>query len=229
MILPRLLLRRHLLAAALAHLGGAGVLALVVLVEAGDRGGLAAVWTELPPLWARAAAPLALVAAALCTTRARRDGVVLALGSFGASPLAWLVAGAAVGALAGAGAALVPPPLAPASLRWVRGEGGWFLGGAAIPDQPGGVVMLLLPETLPDWAPTALAAGAATLGAALGLRAGTLSTLTATGILLVAGALAEGLVERDVLQPPALALLALVLALGGVLVARSGPAFPRRA
>lgn len=228
MLLHRLLLRRHLRAAALAHLGGVGVLALVVLVEAGDRGGLAALLTQLPPLWARAAAPLALVAAARCTTRARRDGVVLALGSFGVSPLAWLFAGAAVGALAGGAAALVPPPLAPASLRWVRGDGGWFLDGRPIPDHPGGVVLHLLPETLPAWAPPAVAAGAATLGAALGLKAGALTMLTATGTLLVAGALAEGLVERGVLQPLALGLLALGLTFGGMLVARAGRAFPRR-
>lgn len=218
MILLRLLSGRLLAASLVAHLGGLGLLALVVLVEGRD---LAEALARAPRLWVAAVAPLALVAGALAAARARRQGVVLALGCLGIPATTWIAAAFVAGALAGAGAALLPPEALAPALPWVRGEGGWYFEGLPVPDLPGGNVSPVPPPRPPVWAPPALAAGAAALGAATGLRSGVLGTLVATGSIIVADALVRGLVDRGALPGASLAALAAALLAGALWVGRS--------
>lgn len=226
-----LLLRRQLGGAAVAHLGGAGLFVVVVAVEGAALDGPALgarLADTVPRLWAMAAAALALLGAAVATARLRRGGGVLALGSLGVGPGAVVLAAALVGGAVGLGAAAVPPDPAPELRAWVRGEGGWWHAGVAVPDEPGGTVGPPRPTEAPAWRTPAAGAAGAAAGAALGLWAGTLATVGAAGALLVAEALARGLVERAALPEVAAGAPAL-LAVGLLLLLRlRAPLFPSR-
>ncbi|MFZ5479160.1 MAG: hypothetical protein ACOZNI_20520, partial [Myxococcota bacterium] len=107
-----------------------------------------------------------------------------------------VVAAAIAGALVGAGAIAVAdvPVVAPG--EWVRGQGGWWKDGVAFPDPGAGEVGAPTASGGPGGAAIAGAAAAAALGATLGLVAGAPEALLAAAFVVVAEALARGLVER---------------------------------
>lgn len=227
-----LLARRVAGGQALAQLGGLGLGALVLAVEAADEPPavlLATLAARLPGLWVRLAPVLCLVGAAGALARMRREGGVLALGGLGVGPRALLVAAALAGATVGGVAAWVEGWEVPAAPReWVRGEGGWWRGGVAVPDVPGGEVGAPVSLARPRGADVAAGSAAAALGGALGLWGGPVGALVAAAVLLVAEFLARGLVERGA-APVVAGLVPAVLALVAAwLLARAAPLFPRR-
>jgi hypothetical protein len=230
--LLRLVVRRLLGGLLAAHLGGLLLLALVVAVEEADLPAAALLETwrvRLPGLWAQAAAVLDVAGASLAVFRMRRDGVLLALGSFGVAPTRALLVAAMLGLGVGFGAArLADPPGHHAGAEWTRGHGGWFHDGVAVPDEPDGTVDPVVPRARAVWSPAATGAAAATAGAALGLWAGGLATVVVAVLLLVGDALAQGLVARDALPPLVAWLPALLLTCGVLLATRAAPLFPRR-
>ena len=133
-----------LLAASLTVHGAALLLlGFAVAIERGGRGvDLAALPLEVALVWARLAPALTLLATALCWFRMR--GARLALGTFGARPRLLTAGCLPAGVIPGLLALFLPQTLSPSA--WVRGQGGWFHLGAAIPDLPGGVVQALPPE-----------------------------------------------------------------------------------
>ena len=213
-----------------AHVGGALLFTLLVLVERAQVPTdelLSALRTEVPTAWARAATVLGLVGVTLAVTRMRRQGVVLGLGTLGVDARLLLLVGALAGAASGALSTTVPID-APVPGDWERGDGGWIRDGQAWPDTPADTVYHRPPPTPPVAAEVTNGALAGGLGAALGLWAGAPATVVAGAVLLVSDVVARGLVDRAAL--PALAratpgLLALVWAL--ILQLRA-PIFPRR-
>lgn len=233
----RLLARRLLGALATTHVGGALLLALALAVEAADRPLpvlVSQLLQRLPDLYAHAAAVLTLAASAWATTRLRRDRTLLALGTFGASPLRVLLVAAVLGGAAGL--ATVPaapmadsaPSVLPANDAWQRLHGGWLRAdGIVVPDTPGGdpvpyATTAHLPvERILDGA----CAGA--LGAGLGLYVEAGVILGVAALLLLTQAIVAGLVARGALPLLALALPSLLdLTALGLILSRA-PLFPR--
>lgn len=129
------LLRANLL----VHGTALGLLAFVTSIEraAMSAGSIHAVeWREAVVLWARLAPALTLLGTALAWSRMHKARLALATFGQSANPLrgGTAVAGALVGALV----LTVPAQGAPSA--WVRGSGGWFHLGEAVPDVLGGVV-----------------------------------------------------------------------------------------
>lgn len=228
-----LLLARRLGAGlAAAHLAGLLLLALILGVEAADRplSLLVELWrARLPALWAQASPMLTLAGAALAVFRMRRDGVLLALGSFGVAPARALAVGAVLGVGLGlAAGALADPTGVRADTTWVRGDGGWFHGEDPVPDTIGGAVRR---RALPERrfaAPAAFGGTAALLGGAVGLWSGGLAAVTAGGGILLAAAITDGLVARGAWPPGAGWLPPALAACVVVVAARFAPLFPRR-
>jgi hypothetical protein len=129
------LLRANLL----VHGASLGLLAFVTSIErtAMSAGSIHALeWRAAVVLWARLAPALTLLATALAWSRMRKARLALATFGQSATPLrgGTAVAGAVVGALV----LTVPSQGAPSA--WVRGSGGWFHLGEAVPDVLGGAV-----------------------------------------------------------------------------------------
>lgn len=227
-----LLLRRAGADLLLAHAAGVVLLGVVLGVEGADLGPaeLARVWADqLPALWAQASPVLTVVGSSLALFRMRRDGVVLALGTFGVSPRVALLVGLLLGLLLGGIAA----PLAgdhrrSGAAEWIRADGGWVRNGVVVPDTPGGEVVAFPPPSRPTWSPVLTGGAAGAAGAALGLWSGGLATVVTAVLLLVGNTLVMGLVARAALPAASAAVPALLLLLGvgGALV--RAPLFPRR-
>ncbi|MDP2304842.1 MAG: hypothetical protein Q8P18_02310 [Pseudomonadota bacterium] len=216
-----------------AQLGGALLFAVVIAVEAADEPLptlLRTIGARLPTLWAQAASVLALCGAALAVARLRRQGVLLGLGTLGATPRMVLLVGALAGALVGGVASRVVTAPSDVPGAWERGDGGWIRDDEGWPDaQAGAAGVRARPAPHRDLPTDVLNAGAAgALGAALGLYAGAAPALVAAAVLLVADVVARGLSERGVLPfyggaaPAALAGLTLL----GLLL--RAPLFPKR-
>ena len=135
------LLRANLL----VHGTALGLLAFVTSIEraAMSAGTLHSVewraggeWREAVVLWARLAPALTLLGTALAWSRMHNARLALATFGQSANPLRWgtAVAGGLVGALV----LTVPAQGMPSA--WVRGAGGWFHLGDAVPDVLGGAV-----------------------------------------------------------------------------------------
>lgn len=123
---------------ALVHLGALGVIGLAIAVERAAAGASmdAAAGRQAVVLWARLAPALTLLGAALAW--ARTAAVRLALGSFGLREPAMRAATLPLGVVIAGLALAVPSDGAPSA--WVRGAGGWYHLGVALPDTLGGVV-----------------------------------------------------------------------------------------
>lgn len=225
-----LLLRRVGAGMLVAHVGGAGLFALAVAVEAAEEPVprlLATIAARVPEVWGRAAAVLSLLGAALAAFRLRRDGGVLGLGACGVAPASVIWVAALLGLLAGA-AVLGTTGASEADPEWARGRGGWWHEGVAWPDVPGGAVA---PPRAVERAPAAaLASGAAAaaLGGGLGLYAGPFAALLLAASLLISEGLCRGLCERGALPDAATLLPAAGALLALAWLRARAPLFPRR-
>lgn len=216
----------------LAHFSGLVLLAVILSIEGADLSPsqLWRLWSDrLPSLWAQASPTLTTVGTSLALLRMRRDGVVLALGTFGVAPGVCLAVGAALGFLIGVGAAgLADPHAAAHGAEWVRAEGGWYREGLPVPDVVGGAVRPIPPRPPPLWTPAMTGGAAGLAGAALGLWTAGLATVVTAVVLLVGNTLAQGLVARAALPPLAGWAPAVLLVLGAAAGAGLAPLFPRR-
>ncbi|MSP54287.1 MAG: hypothetical protein EXR69_01570 [Myxococcales bacterium] len=178
-LLARVALPPFLSAALLVHGAAVGLLVLVLTVEQANSGSGQRLGREVIVLWARLAPAVSMLGGALAW--ARMPKVLLGLGSLGCGP--GLVRWAAIvpGFVAALLVLAVPAQGAPSA--WLRGEGGWFHLGRAIPDAVGGVVGAA--EGVWAWP----VAGACLLGAVLGARAWGAGAL---GVVVVGSLLADG-------------------------------------
>lgn len=197
-LLARVTVPPFLRAALLVHGAAVGLLVLVVSVEQANARSAQPLGREVMMLWARLAPVLSVLASALGWARMHK--ALLALGTLGCGEGRVRWGSLLPGLLAGVIALAVPAQGTPSA--WIRGEGGWFHLGRAIPDVVGGVVGVL-PGS---WAwPVA---GACVLGAALGARtwrAGALATV------VVGSLLGDGLVDSGGLGVMGIAWAACVL------------------
>jgi len=229
--ITRLVALRLLSGQLLAHGSGVSVLALALAVEGSELSvtELAAeILRTLPGLWSTLAPALALLGAAFAAARARRDGTLLALGTFGVAPTRpagfALALGAAIGLAAGElGVAPTPP-----ATEWARAEGGWIRGAEHVPDIPGGVVRPRAPAPPERLRPAASTAAATLAGGGLGLWAGAATVLVVTPVWLVFDVLARTLAERGAAPDWAVWLPGGLLLLVTAALARRGPLFPAR-
>ena len=215
-----------------AHASGLVLLALILSAEAADLtpAQLWDLWVDrIPSLWAQASPMLTVAGTSLGLLRMRRDGIVLALGTFGVTPRVCLGVGAALGLVVGlAAAGFAGHRVTPHGADWVRAEGGWYRDGVAVPDEVGGEVHTIPSPPRPVWTP-ALTGGAAGLaGAALGLWTAGLATVITAVVVLVGNTLAQGLVARAALPPAAAWVPTALLVVGTLVGARFAPLFPRR-
>jgi hypothetical protein len=162
----------------LVHGAALGLLAFVTSIEraAMSAGSVRAVeWREAVVLWARLAPALTLLGTAFAWSRMHKARLALATFGQAANPLRWGAAFA--GAMVGLTVLTVPAQGAPSA--WVRGAGGWFHLGEAVPDVLGGAVT-------PVATPLAfgIAAGCV-LAAPAGARAWSTGALAATTVAVI--------------------------------------------
>ncbi len=129
-------MRRVGSAQVVAVVAGLGLVVLASALEHGAAGCLARSAPVVP-----LAMPLLVgVGSWTATRRARARGELLALAAMGHGAAGWVLAGAVLGgALAVLLGALAFGLELPAE-GWVRGAGGWWRAGVAVPDAPGGAV-----------------------------------------------------------------------------------------
>ncbi len=131
-----LLTRRVGGAQVVAVVAGLGLVVLASALEHGFDACLARTATVVP-----LAMPLLVAVGSWgAARRAAARGELRALAAMGHGTAAWTVAGALLGGalaftLGGLAVALAVPVEG-----WVRGAGGWWYGGVAVPDVPGGLV-----------------------------------------------------------------------------------------
>lgn len=208
------------------HLGGLLLLLLVQWIEGQP---METILERLPRLWAAISAALTLLGATLACYRMRREGIVLALGSLGVNPRGMLLIAALLGAGIGIESGREAGHRPPVAGTWQRVQGGWWKDGLLLAD-PGKTPAQLRPPE--QWsferAQIGIGGAAGAFGAGLGLYGGAITTLLATGGMVVGGTLVRGLVQRGILgeagsfSPAAVLLLLLLLLLW------AAPIFPRR-
>lgn len=197
--LSRLLALAWLRALLLTELGGAGLLALVVLTEstATGRDPMARLLADVPHTWALLSPSLGLVGAALAVDGMRRRGDWLTLATLGVHRARVLLSVLVLAAPLGLLAALVEGLTQPATAV-LRVSGGWLVEGRLLLDPgaaPPSEAALEAARWLGSWrwpgTALFLVAGALT-GASLGSRAPGTVVLVVTFGWLVADLLRRG-------------------------------------
>lgn len=196
--LTRLLVRRVGGALLSAQLGGVLVLVLATLAEHGGDDAWGELRARVPSAASLAAGALALLGGALACGRALRDGTVRGLAACGVSEAAFVWAAAAFGVPCGLAArwAAGVGGSEPTATYPVRGLGGWWIDGVALPDVTGGIVGPPPEPAGPGWALAATPVMAAALGAVVGLRGWRGGAVVVAACVVIGEGLARGLVER---------------------------------